>query len=229
MKKMMVVNPDVLTRQTQLFETPEKTKVLSLDGKMRDILERRDITDEEKVKLYEDALALYTTYRQKALAPFPPPSLPQQPPKPSIPERQFIDDVITSVPRALRGKAEQLTKTVLREMTWSPKGELVVDGQVLPGTHIVDLINDAIRQRKKFRAAGRDTFVEGLTQMNVPRELIGNQELRERLEDDDEPSTLHLNRKFPDEDEAPIPRSPMAGRTRRRDRYASSWLQYNEI
>ena len=104
-----------------------------------------------------------------------------------------------------------------------------MDGLVLPGTHVVDLINDAIRQRKTFRAAGRDTFVEGLSHINVPRELIGNQELRERLEDDDEPSTLHLNRKFPDEDEAPIPRSPMAGRTRRRDRYASSWLQYNEI
>ena len=106
MKKMLLVNPDVLTRQTQLFETPEKTKVLSLDDKMREILERRDITDEEKVKLYEDTLALYTTYRRKALPPFPP-SPPPQPSKPQISKRQFIDDVVTSVARALRETVDQ--------------------------------------------------------------------------------------------------------------------------
>ena len=49
---MLVVTPDALTRQTQVFEAPEKIKTLSLDEKMREILDRGDITDEEKVKLY---------------------------------------------------------------------------------------------------------------------------------------------------------------------------------
>ena len=106
MKMMLVLNPNALTRQTQQFETQGKTKVMSLDDKMREILERRDITDEEKVKLYEDTLALYTTYRRKALPPFPP-SPPPQPSKPQISKRQFIDDVVTSVARALRETVDQ--------------------------------------------------------------------------------------------------------------------------
>ena len=254
MKKMMVVNPDAITRQAQLFETPEKTKVLSLDGKMHEILNRRDITDEEKVKLYEDALAQYTTYRHKAVGPMTSPPPPQPAP---IPDRRFVDAVVASVPKLVRGKAEQLAKVVLREMTWSPKGELIVNGQVLPGTHVVDLVGNAVRQRKSFRPAGRDAFIEGLSRINVPRELIGNQELWKRwyprIGTPDTPehrtpmamSTMvdHARRRERYEEpplmerpDAPEHQTPMSmptrmNRARQRERNGKSarWLQYNGI
>ena len=256
MKKMLVVNPDTMHRQTQLFEAPEKIKTVSLDEKMREILNRQDITDEEKVKFYEDALAQYTTYRRKALGPMtsPPPSSPQPAP---IPERRFVDDVVASVPKLVRGKAEQLAKVVLREMTWSPKGELIVNGQVLPGTHVVDLVGNAVRQRKSFRPAGRDAFLEELSRINVPRELIGNQEIWKRwyprIGTPDTPehrtpmamSTMvdHARRRERYEEpplmerpDAPEHQTPMSmptrmNRARQRERYGKSarWLQYNGI
>ena len=223
MKKMMVVNPDAITRQAQLFETPEKTKVLSLDGKMHEILNRRDITDEEKVKLYEDALAQYTTYRHKAVGPMtsPPPPSPQPAP---IPDRRFVDAVVASVPKLVRGKAEQLAKVVLREMTWSPKGELIVNGQVLPGTHVVDLVGNAVRQRKSFRPAGRDAFIEGLSRINVPRELIGNREIWERwhprIEEEEEAEPSVTDRPDAQEHQTPMSMTTMMDHARRRERYS---------
>ena len=232
MKKMLVVTPDVLTRQTQVFEAPEKIKTLSLDEKMREILDRGDITDEEKVKLYENALNLYTVYRRKAIGS----SAPSQPPVPAL---HHVDDVVASVPKALRGKAEQLARTVLREMKWSPRGELIVEGQVVPGSHIVDLVNDAMRFRKTFSPIGRNAFIEGLAQTNVPQELVGNREMWERLrrfnqtgkvekEEEEEIPASRKNEEEEDETPMNLPRSSLINRSRRRDQYAKAarWLHY---
>ena len=231
---MMVVNPDTLNRQARLFEAPEKTKTMSLDEKMQEILSRQDITDEEKVKLYENALNLYSVFREKVMAPPTPKTTPPSPPPP--PPLHFVDDVVASVPKALRGKAEQLTRTVLRELSWSPKGELMIDGRAVPGTHIVDLINDAIRLRKKFNPKGRDEFVEKLTRINVPQELIGNPSIWERLrhhrgesipaqDEAEDPAATH-----PRQEETPMytPGASLSERIRRRDRYlkAARWLEY---
>ena len=235
MKKMLVVIPEAITRQHQLFEAPEKTKVVSLDEKMKEILSRQDITDEEKVKLYENALSLYSIYREKATTtiPRPPPSTTPTPPS------RFIDDVVASVPKALRGKAEQLTRTVLREMTWSPNGELMIDDRPVPGTHIVDLINDAVRLRKTFNPIGRDEFVRRLSGINVPQELIGNPAIWERLqharghmpvvEEEEEEEAFHPTRW---DEETPMyePRISLSERVRRRDRFSRTarWLEYPE-
>ena len=224
MKKMLVVNPDTMHRQTQLFEAPEKIKTVSLDEKMREILNRQDITDEEKVKFYEDALAQYTTYRRKAVGLATPPPPPSSPQPASIPERRFVDDVVASVPKLVRGKAEQLAKVVLREMTWSPKGELIVNGQVLPGTHVVDLVGNAVRQRKSFRPAGRDAFIEGLSRINVPRELIGNREIWERwhprIEEEEEAEPSVTDRPDAQEHQTPMSMTTMMDHARRRERYS---------
>ena len=233
---MLVVNPETVTRQQQLFEPPEKTKVVTLDEKMKEILSRQDITDEEKVKLYENALSLFSIYREKATTvPRPAPS--STPIQPS----RFIDDVIASVPKALRGKAEQLTKTVLREMAWSQNGELMVDDRPVPGTHIVDLINDAVRMRKSFNPIGRDEFVQRLSSINVPQELIGNPAIWERLqhakghrpvpeeEEEVEEEAYHPTRW---DEETPMyeSRVTLSERVRRRDRFARTarWLEYPE-
>ena len=234
MKKMMVVNPDTLNRQARLFEAPEKTKAVALDEKMQEILNRQDITDEEKVKLYENALNLYSVFRDKVMAP-PPPAPKTTPPTPP-PPLHFVDDVIASVPKALRGKAEQLTRTVLRELAWSPKGELMIDGRAVPGTHIVDLINDAIRLRKKFNPKGRDEFVKRLSGINVPQELIGNPSIWERLRhrrgESDRDETEDPKATHPRREETPMytPGVSLSEQIRRRDRYlkAARWLEYPE-
>lgn len=173
MKKMLLVNPD--QHQTPpIFEDPEKTKTMSLDEDMKNILTRHDINDEEKVKLYESALNRYTVYRKKAELPS------VSTPQPS--QLGFVDDVVASAPKNLKGKAEQMARMVLKQMKWSPKGELIANDQPIVGSHIVDLVNDALRTRKTVNPIGLNTFVEKLSTINAPRELIGNTNIREALQ-----------------------------------------------
>ena len=202
---------------------------------MEEIIRRRDITDEEKVKLYEDTLAQFITYRNKVIHPV----TTEHPPQPLIPEKQFIDDVLASVPKALRGKAEQLTRTVLREMTWSPKGELIVNGETFRGTHIVDLVNNAVRQRKSFRPEGRDKFLQELARLNIPRELIGNHEIWKIWypSTEEEDQTSHPVHHTPMSIETMVnhaerqrqPAKTPRQRPKTQRQISSRWLQYNDI
>ena len=174
---MLVVSADNV-RRNEIFEAPEKLKALSLDAKMQEVLNRQDLTDEEKVRLYEQVLNEYLHYRRQATTI---PSAAQLTPQ-SSPSLYNVDDVIASVPKAFRGKAEQLARRVLREMKWSPSGELVVDDRAIPGTNVVDLVNDAVRYRKTVRPKGREEFVEAMSKLNLPRELVGNREVWEQME-----------------------------------------------
>ena len=43
---------------------------------------------------------------------------------------------------------------------------------ILP-SHIIDLINDIIRERKHFEPRGWQTFSRGLKEVNVPQDIVG--------------------------------------------------------
>ena len=60
------------------------------------------------------------------------------------------------------------------DMRWNDKGELVYKRKVVPGSNIVDLVNDTMRKRKHFEATGWEVFATGLKEANVPQELVGN-------------------------------------------------------
>ena len=58
---------------------------------------------------------------------------------------------------------------------------MILNGKTLPGTNIVDLVNDAIRPRKNFEPRGYEEFVRGLAQINTPEDLIKNDSRRRLL------------------------------------------------
>ena len=47
-------------------------------------------------------------------------------------------------------------------------------GKRIHGSNIIDLINDAIRQRKGVEPRGWKTFSKALHESNIPQEVIGN-------------------------------------------------------
>ena len=58
---------------------------------------------------------------------------------------------------------------------WNKDGSLVYEGQSIPGSHITDLVNDILRERKTTHPpTGWEEFTTALKKANVPRELIGN-------------------------------------------------------
>ena len=46
----------------------------------------------------------------------------------------------------------------------------------VPGSNIVDLVNDALRKRKSLQPVGWKMFPRGLKDVNAPMDLIGNPE-----------------------------------------------------
>jgi len=54
---------------------------------------------------------------------------------------------------------------------------VTIDGNVVKDSNIANLINDAMRERKTTKAAGRAQFARLLRVLNIPSILLGNKEL----------------------------------------------------
>ena len=57
---------------------------------------------------------------------------------------------------------------------WNQRGELLLDGQSVRGTNILDLVHAVIRPRKARAPPGTGDFIAALTEINTPIELIPN-------------------------------------------------------
>ena len=94
------------------------------------------------------------------------------PPTSDDTEREIYD----SVPKSMQRKAKLFIDKIKSrsDMRWNDKGELVYKRKVVPGSNIVDLVNDTMRKRKHFEPTGWEVFATGLKEANVPQELVGN-------------------------------------------------------
>ena len=86
------------------------------------------------------------------------------------------DQVLQSVPKTMKRKAE-LPLGMIKDnniLTWNEQGVIPYKGKRIHGSNIIDLINDAIRQRKGVDPRGWKTFSKALHESNIPQEVIGN-------------------------------------------------------
>ena len=165
---------------------PPTTKaVLNLDHEMGDILQRPDLKDDEKFKLYQQTLRKFMTLDEQRKVPQPLEIKPlaggdqQNVPTKEGPTTHGVleEEVINSVPVTLKTKAKRLMEKIRKSqgaVTFSDKGELVSGGKVIPGTHAVDLVNDILRKRKGINPRGWREFSRQLTTLNTPQDLVGN-------------------------------------------------------
>ena len=66
-------------------------------------------------------------------------------------------DIIDSVQATMESRACQLFKKLEANkniISWNEQGQMVFKGTTIPGTNIVDLVNDSLRQRKNFNPEG---------------------------------------------------------------------------
>ena len=64
------------------------------------------------------------------------------------------------------------------QLSWTDRGELLHDGTPVPGSNMVDLVNDVLRKRRKSDPVGWQAFAQQLKRINLPMELVGNVERR---------------------------------------------------
>ena len=183
-KKMALVDPRILESvpPQPLSTNPIENIMRRLDEEMRFILYRGDLSDREKVVLYNQVLMRYNVFSNKSS---------QQPVRVTIDQAPVKEDevvketraepgvqneIIDSVPKSLKPKARRLLDKIKGTVSWNDRGEMVYRNVPVPGSNIVDLVNDALRKRKSFQPVGWKTFARGLKDVNAPMDLVGNPE-----------------------------------------------------
>src|SRR5688572_19801910 len=193
-KKMILVEP----RQIEKLKETMLDKTLSkLDGDIYEILHRH-VADDEKAKLYSNSLSRYLNIdKPNVVTKFE--STVDSGAKGStaaaaaaassakVVDAVGVDgwkitesQVMESVPKKWKSQASRLLTHIKNnnpEITWSSKGELVLNETAIPNTHAVDLVNDLMRKRTASTTPnGWKRLADALKESNVPRELIGNKD-----------------------------------------------------
>ena len=200
-RKMVLVPENYLTsiHQNQKIQTTPAVKTLGeLDTEMSGILSRHDIGDDEKVKLYNQAMQKYLEFdrQRKVKEPLAVKLVSSDEDKKESKETAKIDtgqnqqqmeqEIIDSVPKIAKNKAKLLINKLKQNknvMFWNERGELTYDGKSVPGTNIVDLVRDTMSERKRFQPSSWDLFSRGLARVNTPLIWIGNETRKKAVQD----------------------------------------------
>jgi hypothetical protein len=179
--KVYLVPEDVIQswraeQRDRAMDQPVTIARQTVDSNMGTVLES-DKSDYDKYLLFAQEMAKFQQYREQQ----------QQPltrPMTSVPT-ELEDQLLSSIPKTYKTKASALWKYLKsdKDVQWDEHGRLILRGQVIPQSHMIDLVHDALRPRKKAkRAAGWSELSHHLAQNNIPQELIGNPEWNTSME-----------------------------------------------
>lgn len=209
-KKFVLLSPEVYeslmnksNNKKYLLAPPEKTAIWDADSNLKNIWDRKDIPEDEKVRQFTEELNSLKRYRETLLKPKPininvkneelnnmkePEILTDNNDDTEIKEVKAtnssnIDDVLTVLPKTLRKDAGQILrfiKSTPEKLTWNTDKEIVYQGSVLHGSNIADLLMDTLSNRKKMISPTlfRNTFSKGLNDINAPKEWIKNPNMK---------------------------------------------------
>lgn len=169
MKKFMLVPP------TAIENSPLSRKLSQLDEEMRQVLEQTDVGEYTKATLYRDILSKYLNVKHQMQQPTPIPIVEQS--IENVPHRPISLDLF---PKHFQTRAQHLLQHIEKEPTlgWNDRGEVLVRGQPIANSHVVDIVNDLVKPKRKNNTSpkGIDGVVHVLRESNVPMSLIGNKD-----------------------------------------------------
>jgi hypothetical protein len=185
---MVLVPEDIFARfeQKQKIESsPIVTNMIKTESEMSNILQRTDMDDAEKQKLYYTNLERYLNLRKQNDSQIPTVQLAiknrekDEDIKPAPQETTTLPDsmIVDNIPKQMRQRATSILnrlKTRPDMISWDETGQVKLDGVQIPKSNISDLIGDAVRSRKKFNPSGAKEFFRVLSKMNMPKDLVRN-------------------------------------------------------
>ena len=90
----------------------------------------------------------------------------------------MIHHIFSSVPKSLKTKTQVLLNLMQasNRISWDQTGAVSIDNKVVPGSNIIDLVNDVVRRRTTLRIPiGITEFKQMLQAINIPLELVNFQ------------------------------------------------------
>ena len=186
-KRLVLVPEHMADQRKKPLVPPLTAQVQEIDSDMQDIMQRQDIPIDAQAKMYDQNLQRYLVFYDKRMNK----PLRVNVIKPTVPEEEekahgeqieekpdeIETDILDSVPATMKSRTCQLIKKLKANkdiIGWNEQGQMVFKGTTIPGTNIVDLVNDSLRQRKNFNPEGWELFSKALGHLNVPEVLNEN-------------------------------------------------------
>ena len=88
------------------------------------------------------------------------------------------EKIIDTLPKTTKQLGHSLLSHIKssQKINWNDRGQVIIDGNLIPNTNILDLVHSVIRIRKtKSPPVGSREFTRALTELNTPSELFRNQ------------------------------------------------------
>ena len=189
-KRLVLVPEHMVDQRKKPLVQPLTAQVQEIDSDMQDIMQQQDIHIDAQAKVYDQNLQRYLPFYDKRMnkplqANVVPPAVPEEEEKSQgeqIEEKpdDIETDILDTVPATMKSRACQLIKKLKANkdiIRWNEQGQMVFKGTTIPGTNIVDLVNDSLRQRKNFNPEGWELFSKALGHLNVPEGIVRNENL----------------------------------------------------
>ena len=143
-------------QRPRLPHDPNASAAASLQRDLSSVLANEDLSEGEKSQLYGQTLHQFRTAHRKAL----------ENNKFQLPESissKINQRIMDSVPTTMKKKARLLISMLQDHpnLSWDEDGTVKMYGQPIPGSNIIDLVNDVFRQRKGIEPTGWQPFAEG--------------------------------------------------------------------
>lgn len=182
---MVLVPHDSVARLHDPPTSSPQIKMSALDSEMSHILQKQYVDDSEKWKKYNETLQRYLHFVKEGQKPvsIEIASVPEKEGvgNESLPSSGVRHQVASVIPKTYKDQALKIfdyLSVVGSPITWDSQGVVSVKGAHVAHSNIVDLISDLTRHRKNFEPVGVTKFVEGLAELNIPLELVGNDKRR---------------------------------------------------
>ena len=159
-------------------ERPNERELVKTYQSMEQMLLDPKISNQEKVARHVEDMNKLATIKKnlkenKAIA-FPKTFNDQE--KRVDADDEGVTEAVELLPTTQRERGRQLLQRLQKRkdlISWNDKGEVTIEGKILPGSNIADLVSDVMRTRKQV-APLRGTFLDVLAKANVPDEFVRN-------------------------------------------------------
>lgn len=180
-KKFTLIPEETLPKHTA---SPQQLS--EFDKEMSKILNNRQLSEDEKVKLYYQILQQKLNLKEYNST-WTPQDQPESltwasPEKAESPAFNYEALILETVPQTMRKHANNLLtllKTRPRELKWNEQGEVIIRDKTLSNTNIVDLVSLLFSNNSK-NVEGKEPFLSTLTELNIPKHYIRNKYLQQQ-------------------------------------------------
>jgi hypothetical protein len=158
-----------------------------IDREIYSIL-KKPMSSYEKWRLYEQAVRRFANSNAeepvRILLEDVRPTVKQEPlEEPSCGETLSEKDIVRLLPAIYQKKAASILEYITKSprISWDSHGAVTIDKATIKGSNITDLLVDCLR-KSSFTPQGVQQFVNLLSELAVPRYLIGNTDRRAQIE-----------------------------------------------